>query len=171
MRDENRELLEEIIGSTLQEAKDAAPGSKEQEAALKQATILIEKLNNIEKLDTDYEKNATTLSIEKEKFEMQLEFEKEKFEKQKELELIKIQKQQDFEKEKFEKEQEFKKESDKKNRWVQIGIAVGSVICGGVYALFQRGCMRESMEFEQADSFTTTAGKSVTRDLFHFKKK
>lgn len=68
MNKENRELLEEVTKQRLEAAQNAQPGSEESTAAIAEATKLLEKGIELQKLDD--EKTIETQRLENEAYQM-----------------------------------------------------------------------------------------------------
>lgn len=147
MTDENRQLLDERIREKLEEIGQLESGSEEYGKAYRAVLAMIDKSNECDKLDYDYDKKMKELEQAKTQFELS-----------KEIEI-----------EQTKADRESRESENKKNRIVTIGTFVAGILVSGLGMLFKREFMRETMEFEKTDSVTTSAGKNGFRDFLRFK--
>lgn len=156
MRQENRELLEDVINDRLNKALDGE-NEDERSVAFKNAMEAISRSTDLSKQDDAFQEHEEKLAHEKEKLEQ----EKEKLAQDRA----------------FQEQQlaEARKEK-KRSFWISVGgvvlTAIGSIVVPVLLDKknreFKTDFAHECMEFESnGGMFTTTAGKSTKDYLRH----
>lgn len=170
MDEKNRELLMEVISKKLNSALDADDGSESEKEALEQAVKAIDRQISISKTDETWNECNTKVEADTGRANEQLAFEKEKLEFEKEK--------FEFEKERVEAERSSKEQESaraKKEFWATLGVQVVSgvalqLVLNGLNNRFKWKFASECMKWENdGHGFTSSAGRSVAKDFFHFR--
>ncbi len=173
MNESNRELLDQVINTSLNNALQAEAGSDESKAYFRQAMDAIDRQINLNKVDCAYQESYDKLEAERSRID-EVEKQKIEIENQKlevEREKIEIEKQKnEIEKLNCEQEDKFRTEEARNNMIFKgIEIVCGCIVAPMVGYGVNRGLSKLIMRWEDGSTFVTTPGKAL-RGMFQFKK-